>query len=104
MRYTLAALVTMMPLAAHASPICSEPQPPYCLDSYYTFEDQSSFDACQNDMESYQSEVDRYLRCVSDWADDQVAEANDLQEDAISEFQEAVDRFECKARDPGGIC
>lgn len=56
---------------------CSEPSAPYCASRYDEFDDQWEFDRCKREMENYQYDVERYLDCLSDEADQTISEYND---------------------------
>ena len=71
---------------ANAQMYCSRPNKPYCIDSFGTFDDEWSFDNCRRDMEQYLREIDYYVDCL-------IME----QDDAITEANRTVDRFNCKA-------
>ena len=70
---------------------CTEPEPPYCLDAFGTFDDEWSFNRCKADMESYLSDVDHYTDCI-------IQEAREKASQAASEANEAIERFNCKAQ------
>lgn len=83
---TTLALPLLFPATGQAMLYCSEPDPPSCVDSFYTFDDQSSFDRCRRELQSYLTEVSDYRACLMTAADDSADEATDL-----------VERFNCKA-------
>lgn len=76
---------------------CTEPNEPYCVDSYGTFEDDYRFQSCRREMESYLREVERYEQCVVDEirriADEAQMDVDRVRRDA----EDALERFNCKA-------
>ena len=66
---------------------CAEPDPPYCVDSYGTFDDEWSFSRCRNEVEYYLDDIADFQRCLSDWFDAAGQEADDI-----------VERFNCRAQ------
>lgn len=95
-QYLLASLLLCSPAPALA--FCSEPSAPYCATSFGSFDDQDDFDRCKSEMESYQSDVERYLSCRNDEAQEAIDEANSDNEKARSEYSNAVDSFNRRAR------
>ena len=75
------------PVNAQAGYYCSEPSPPYCIDSYGTFDDEWSFNRCKNEVESYLSEVASFQNCLADW-----------HSAAGDEADAAIEKFNCKAQ------
>ncbi|WP_234906723.1 hypothetical protein [Rhizobium rhizogenes] len=69
---------------AHA--YCSEPSAPYCVSSYGKFDDQSDFEQCKREVESYKSEIEDFVRCE----ERDVDEANDAAKKAASEAEDAL--------------
>ncbi|CAI9403664.1 hypothetical protein ANOBCDAF_04464 [Pleomorphomonas sp. T1.2MG-36] len=51
------------------------------------FDSEWEFNSCKSEMESYQNDVDSYVRCLS-------RESSSV----IDEYNEAVERFNCYAR------
>ena len=100
----LAAGLTVVPLMCLAQPYCSEPSHPYCLTSFSTFEDEFSFNRCQSEMESYRREVEEYGSCLGRWVEETAEDASRKQDGAISDYQDAVEYWNCKASDPDGFC
>jgi hypothetical protein len=78
-----------MPSASlsQASYYCDEPDPPYCIDGYGTFDDEWSFSRCRNEVEAYVDDVVDFQQCLADWLDAAGREAD-----------EAVERFNCRAQ------
>ena len=66
---------------------CDEPDPPYCLTAYGTFDEEWSFENCRLDMDRYQDEVDDLSECLKD-----------TMEDAIEQYDQSVDYWNCMAR------
>jgi hypothetical protein len=77
---------------------CSEPSAPFCATRYGEFDDEYDFDSCRRDMENYASEVEEYIACLQREVDDVVAEAQRESESALSEYNDAVDSFNRRAR------
>jgi hypothetical protein len=80
----LAALLMLTPAEAYL--FCSEPNAPYCANSYSSFSTGREFDDCKLDMESYQNDVEQYVSCLADASDD-----------AIRDYNEAVRSFNRRA-------
>lgn len=92
----IAAIITITaPSLAHA--YCSQPSAPYCATQYDSFDDESDFDRCKREMESYQSDVERYMSCRNDEAQTAIDEANSDNEKARSEYSDAVSSFNRRA-------
>jgi len=83
----IALSLTMLSSSAHAILFCSEPSPPYCIDSYGTFDNDWSFRSCKSEVENYLANVERYLDCLDSEKLETSRKAN-----------EVVERFNCKAR------
>jgi hypothetical protein len=76
--------------AVYAPPLradCFEPTAPSCATSTGEFDDDSEFRLCKSEMESYQSEVEEFLACQKRKS-----------QDAIDEYNEAVESFNRRAR------
>lgn len=91
LKFLLFSIALILPATAHA--YCSEPSKPYCVDGFNTFTDEFSFDSCVSDMQGYQRDVEDYVSCLQNAA-----------EEATSEYADTVERFNCKAADPDGMC
>ena len=99
---TAAICLAALPTAALA--YCSEPSAPYCASSYSDFSDEYEFTSCRNDMESYAREVDDYTSCLrrdldilrQEYETAASRAANDA-DDAISEYNDAVESFNRRA-------
>jgi hypothetical protein len=82
----LSATFMVGPAAGFAQqPGCYEPDPPWCLNS--SLKTDYEFDSCRSEMESYVREVNNYVRCL-----------DRAQDAAIRESNDAVRRFNCKAK------
>ncbi|RWN98692.1 hypothetical protein [Mesorhizobium sp.] len=77
---------------------CSEPSAPYCATSYGSFNEQYEFESCKQEMESYQSEVEDFLSCNNREAQDAIDTAKRANDNAISEYDNAVQSFNSRAR------
>ncbi|ABL71812.1 hypothetical protein [Paracoccus denitrificans] len=107
----LTAAVLLLPGAATA--MCFEPSEPYCIRAYGTFDDQFSFESCRGQLRSYQSDVESFLDCQRREIDDSITrieqERDNIQtaqrksQDALDEFNAAVEYWNCKANG-GSIC
>lgn len=86
-------LIVLAALAMSADPVaaCFEPSAPYCAERYDAFDDEWEFDRCKREMENYRDEVESYISCVSN-------EAERQSQDAIYEYENAVDSFNQRAR------
>lgn len=71
---------------AQAGYYCSEPIPPSCVDSFETFDDEWSFQRCQQEIENYVNEASSFRTCLAEWHDA-----------AGAEVDRVIDRFNCKA-------
>jgi len=69
------------------SEACFKPDAPYCATTYGRFDDESDFDQCKIEMESYKSDVEEFLAC----------QRRESQE-AIDDYNEAVESFNRRAR------
>ena len=74
---TIIMLLFATPVAA-----CYEPSEPSCLNYSFTFEDSFSFQICRSELESYSSDVEDYVACLKR-----------RQNEAIDEFNDAVNDF-----------
>jgi hypothetical protein len=83
----VAGLVVALPSLSEAFFCSSKPRAPFCADRFGRFDDQSDFDRCRREMESYKSDVASYADCQRQLADD-----------AVKEFNSAVANFNRRAR------
>lgn len=74
-------------ITAASAESCSEPSKPYCAEDYGSFSDQSEYEDCRSEMDSFKSETEDYLECLKRAADE-----------ASDEYQEAVDSFNNRVR------
>lgn len=88
-------ITIVVPSLAHA--YCLQPSAPYCATQYGSFSDESDFDRCKREMESYQSDVERYMSCRNDEAQNAIDEANSDNQKARSEYSDAVSSFNRRA-------
>lgn len=65
---------------------CFRPFPPSCVAGRMAFEDGLMFRRCQDDVQTYVSDMDQYASCLKRENDDALREATEL-----------VARFNCKA-------
>lgn len=91
MRYLLASLLLFSPSVSYA--YCSEPSAPYCATSFGSFDDEDEYDRCKREMGSYRSDVERYMSCRNDEAQ----EASSDNSKARTEYSNAVDGFNRRA-------
>ena len=82
-----AGLVVALPSVSEAFFCPSKPRVPFCADRFGQFDNQSDFDRCRREMESYKSDVASYADCQ-----------RQLAEDAVKEFNSAVASFNRRAR------
>ena len=81
----------------HAAAFCSEPSAPFCASSFGAFSDQWDFDRCKSEMESYKDDVERFMQCNADEAEEAARKARDENEEAASEYSDAVASFNRRA-------
>ncbi|MBB2678696.1 UNVERIFIED_ORG: hypothetical protein M2312_002199 [Rhizobium esperanzae] len=77
---------------------CSEPSAPSCASSFGGFDDEWEFDRCKREMESYKDDVERFIGCNNDEAEAALRKARDDNESATSEYNDAVETFNRRAR------
>ena len=77
----------ILAILVRPSNACSKPDAPYCAATYGKFDDESDFDQCKIEMESYKSDVEEFLVC----------QKHESQE-AIDDYNEAVESFNRRAR------
>jgi hypothetical protein len=66
---------------------CYQPSSPPCATRYGAFDDQDDFEQCKRKMTNYKSEVESFLSCRQDDA-----------EQARSQYNSAVESFNRRAR------
>lgn len=72
---------------------CYKPTIPMCVENYYgNFNSKSDFEMCKMEVENYLKDVQRYVKCITDEAEDDIKKA-------IEEQNEVIKKFNCKARD-----
>jgi len=81
----LGAVMIAFVIPAGAS--CSEPFSPSCATRYGAFDDPDDFEQCKRKMTNYKSEVESFLSCLQDDA-----------EQARSQYNSAVESFNRRAR------
>ena len=77
---------------------CYEPSAPYCSSSYMEFEDEWEYDSCVREMESYRDDVESYVSCNNDEAEQAVQEPGDKNQRALDEYEDAVASFNRRLR------
>ena len=87
-----ASFAALIPFEALA--YCSEPSAPSCATRYGAFDDEWDFDRCKRDMENYKSEVESFMSCKSR----EIQEASNESESAASDYNDAVESFNRRAR------
>jgi hypothetical protein len=97
-------LLWSLPSQTVAQHYCSEPDQPYCLTSFSTFEDEWAFESCRREMDDWADEVVRYGECLANWVEETAATARSEQSDAVSDYQDGVDYWNCKAQNANGYC
>ncbi len=70
---------------------CSEPSAPSCASGYGNFDDEWEFNNCKSEMESYQSNIEDFVRCKQGEVDDANGEAEEAARKAKTEASEAED-------------
>jgi hypothetical protein len=93
----LITLVSIYP-ASDALAYCSEPSAPSCASRYGEFDDEWEFDRCKGEMESYRDDVERFLKCNNDEAEEALRKARSDNQDALSEYNDTVESFNRRAR------
>lgn len=84
--WAIGAALSIAPAAADAAYYCSEPDEPYCLSRYGSFEEEWEFDRCRREVQNFVSEVEDFASCLDQAKQEKIDEAN-----------QAVERFNCKA-------
>lgn len=92
----LAAVVSLLS-SGEAFAYCSEPSAPYCANSYSDFSDENEFESCKRDMEDYGDEVNSYVECLQREVDAAIDEARRNSDQAVGEYNDAVDSFNRRA-------
>ena len=85
-----------MPISAYA--YCSEPPAPNCASQYGSFDDQWEFDRCKSEMESYQNDVEEFMRCNNRLAEEAIDDARRKNNNASSSYNDAINSFNSRAR------
>lgn len=80
-------VLASLTFAEAAKAYCSKPDAPYCASSFGEFDDQYEFDRCKSEMQSYRDDVDSFLSCLKRES-----------QDAISDYEDAVESFNRRAR------
>jgi hypothetical protein len=91
MKHCALLAVAVLVLSSNGALACSEPYAPSCATRSGSFDDEDEFERCKRDMEGYRDEVESYVSCVQDEAQSQIG-------DATSEFSDAVQSFNRRAR------
>ena len=76
----------LVPTGSMALLFCTEPTRPYCLDAYGTFRDEHGFNTCKLAIEFYLRDVDEFINCLANAANEARDEANKV-----------VEKFNCHA-------
>ncbi|MGO6875577.1 hypothetical protein ACCS85_27615 [Rhizobium ruizarguesonis] len=83
--------------SSEAFAYCSEPSAPSCATGYGGFDDQWEFDRCKREMESFKGDVERFMRCNSDEAEEALEKARNDNQSATSGYNDAVEAFNRRA-------
>lgn len=83
---TFAGAATLASQQSRAFFYCNEPSEPSCVDGNGFFDDQSDFDNCKSEVESYINDVKEFSQCLID--------ANEA---ALKSSGEIVEKFNCRA-------
>lgn len=87
----LALFVAFLPFPSLGQSIfCGNPEPPFCLTSFNTFQDKMAFDRCGREMDMYWTEVDQFIACMKQATMDEAGQ-----------YDRALDYWNCKAK--GGV-
>ncbi len=62
---------------------CYKPWVPNCVDNYGGFNSNSNFDICKSEVENYLEDVQRYVKCITDEAEDDIKKAIEEQNEVI---------------------
>lgn len=81
-----------------AAAFCSSISAPSCISRYGAFDDEDDFNRCRREMADFEQEVDRFMRCQNDAAQAAIRDAKQENESAISEFNQAVESFNRRAK------
>jgi hypothetical protein len=73
-------------LASHSAFACNEPASPACTSRHELFQDQEDYERCRRDMTSYNDEVERFVHCVRDDAEQKVKQAVDEYNSMVQGF------------------
>ncbi len=88
MKFTALLVITVSVLSGKAAEaFCSKPDAPYCASRYGNFDDESEFDRCKSEMESFKYDTESYLSCLRRES-----------EDAVNDYDDAVTSFNRRAR------
>lgn len=85
------AVMLLLTLASAANAFCSEPSAPACASRYGAFDDEWEFDRCKRNMADYKDEAENFIQCHA-------KEAEQARDKAVSEFNDAVQSFNRRAR------
>jgi hypothetical protein len=77
---------------------CYEPSAPSCASGYGAFDDEYDFSRCRSEMESYKDDIETFISCNNDEAQQAVDEARRANQTASDEHGSAVDDFNHRAR------
>ena len=78
----------VVPAAVEAASVyCSATSAPSCVCRYGKFDDEDDFARCKRQVEVFRSETEEMLRCLQS-----------SREEALNEFNEAVESFNRRAR------
>ncbi|MGO7836928.1 hypothetical protein [Rhizobium sp. WYCCWR10014] len=83
--------------SSDASAYCSEPSAPSCASGYGGFDDEWDFTRCKREMESFKDDVERFMRCNSDEAEEALEKARNDNQSATSDYNGAVEAFNRRA-------
>ena len=62
---------------------CYKPCVPHCVDNYGGFNSNSDFDICKSKVENYLKDAQRYVKCITDEAEDDIKKAIEEQNKVI---------------------
>jgi len=94
---TLLCVSAIVGFCNEANAYCSEPSAPSCASNYGGFDDEWEFSRCKREMESYKDDVERFLQCNGDEAEEAARKARDDNASAMSDYNDAVEAFNRRA-------
>lgn len=94
---SILSITIVVSFGSKANAYCSEPSAPSCASNYGGFDDEWEFSRCKREMESYKDDVERFLQCNRDEAEEAARKARDDNASAMSDYNDAVEAFNRRA-------